>query len=290
VNSVADTRENDNQVSEACVLVLIDDSPEGLSVMEAAVALARRQRSRVRAIFVEELDLLRSAGYPFASEIGAMSGNIRPRAHDRLSGELKRRIHKLKLALERLAAAGDVPHELIVRRGRVVTETLAMASPADVLVVGRVGWSRRLGRSFGSVPLALARSAPGSVVIWSGLRRPAGRTVAVLAEDSATLDAAIQSACVRARLLDARVTLMLPPGSEAVRADELKKRIESLQRETGVSLELRILPAANPASLLHALDQAGAAELVLSRRGRLLNNPAGVRLLERIRLPVFVAP
>ncbi len=278
----------DQPPTNAGILVVIDDSPEAMGVLEAAVGLARRQQASVRAIFVEELDLVRSAGFSFATEIGATSGRIRPRPREQLSGELRRRARRVSLSLERMAAANGIDHELIVRRGRVVPETLALALPDDLLIVGRVGWSRRLGRKFGSVPLALARSAPGAVLIWSSVQtRPGGRVV-VLAENGSNLDSALDIACQRARLHDTGICVLLAPPVDSAAAEAIKSRLAGLRQAHDRAFEIRSLAAANAASLLHALGQAGAVELILSRRGNLLADPAGVRLLERIRLPVVV--
>lgn len=278
------------QPKAARILVLIDDSPEAAGVLEAAMDLARRQQASLQAIFIEELDLVRSAGFPFATEIGATSGRIRSRPDEQLSGELRRRARRVGLALKRMASASGIDCELIVRRGRVVPETLTLALPDDLLIVGRVGWSRRLGRSFGSVPLALARSAPGAVLIWSGVQsRPGGRVV-VLAENDADLDSALDIACQRARLYDAGVCVLLPPPVDPAATEAIKSRLAGLRKAHDLAFELRPLRAANTASLLHALGQIGAVELILSRRGNLLTDPAGVRLFERIRLPVCVSP
>ena len=274
----------------ARILVLIDGSPEAMGVLEAAIGLAHRQQASVRAVFVEEIDLVRSAGFPFATEIGAMSGCIRPRPCDQLSGELRRRARRVGLALGRMATASGVVHELVVRRGRVVPETLMLASPDDLLMVGRVGWSQRLGRHFGSVPLALARGAHGAVLIWSSGADALNGLVAVLVEGGAMLDDAVKWAQERALDRHAGVSVLLFPQPSAAQRGELERSIAAGFEGSAVPFETRELSAGNAASLLHALGQAGAVELVLSRRGKFLSDPAGVRLLERIQLPVCVVP
>ncbi len=285
----ADRRESLPPADER-VIVLLDDSPESLRALETAAGVVRRRQGTLLGLFVEELDLVRSAGFAFAGEIGAMSGQVRQRAPERMDAAIKRRLRQVRTALEQAAMASGIEHELIVRRGRVVEEILAFSNPGDLLIVGRVGWSRRLGRSMGSVPLALARSAPGSVLIWASAPPRPGGQIAVLAENGSTLASALAVAGERAKLHQCAVSVLLPPGLAP-------EQVETVQRQTATTLdpvevphELRSLTAANPASLLHALGQTRAVELVLSRRGRLLSDPVGARLLERIRLPVCVAP
>ena len=142
----------------------------------------------------------------------------------------------------------------------------------------------------GSVPLALARAAPGAVLIWTvSPPRPQGR-IAVLAENETTLASALVVAGERARIHQCGISLLLPPGMKPEQVEAVQRQAAATFDPVEVPHDVRILPAANPASLLHALGQARALELVLSRRGRLLNEPVGARLLERIRLPVCVAP
>src|SRR5690554_5627839 len=51
------------------ILVLLDGSRLSLAAMEAAADIARAQQAEVLGIFVEEANLLRSAGYGFAREV-----------------------------------------------------------------------------------------------------------------------------------------------------------------------------------------------------------------------------
>ena len=272
------------------VIVLLDDSPESLHALETAAGLARGRQGTLLGLFVEELDLVRSAGFAFAGEVGATSGQVRQRAPGHMDSDIRRRLRQVRLALEQTTSASGIEHELIVRRGRVVEEILSLSGPGDLLIVGRVGWSRRLGRSMGSVPLALARAAPGAVLIWTvSPPRPQGR-IAVLAENGSTLASALAVARERAALHQCGVSIMLPPGLTPEQVEAVRHQTSTALDPADVPHDIRALTAANPASLMHALGQARAIELILSRRGRLLNDPAGARLLERIRLPVCVAP
>lgn len=284
-----DSRKTRQQTDER-VIVLLDDSPESMQSLEMAAGLARRCRGTLLGVFVEELDLVRSAGFAFAGEIGALSGSFRPRSIDRIATELGRRVRQVRLALERTAAASGVKHELIVRRGKVVQEILTLAGVGDTLIVGRVGWSSRLGRAIGSVPLALARDAPGAVLIWTEKPRISVGRVAVLAEQGSTLESALAIAIERAQLHGGAVCVLLPPTLDESEIELIKHQAAALFTDAGPPIEIRSLAASNAASLLHALGQVRAVELVLSRRGGLLATQAGAQLLERIRLPVYIAP
>ncbi|QOC23114.1 universal stress protein [Wenzhouxiangella sp. AB-CW3] len=272
------------------IIVLLDDSPESMRALETAAGLARHHRGALLGLFVEERDLVRSAGFAFAGEIGATSGGLRQRPAEGVRGEIRRRVRLLRQALERIARARGIEHELVVRRGRVVEEILSFSAPDDLLIVGRVGWSQRLGRTFGSVPLALARSAPGAVLIWTASRPVPGGRIAVLAENGSTLEPVLAVAHERATLHQCGISVLLPPGLAPKQIESVRHQANTALDPAEVPHDIRVLTAANPASLIHALGQARAIELILSRRGQLLNDPEAARLLERIRLPVCVAP
>src|SRR5690554_5302544 len=56
------------------VLILLDGSRLSLAALEAAAEIASARNAEVLGIFVEEVNLLRTAGYGFAWEVGGSSG------------------------------------------------------------------------------------------------------------------------------------------------------------------------------------------------------------------------
>ena len=60
------------------VLILLDGSRLSLAALEAAAEIAAARNAEVLGIFVEEINLLRAAGYGFAQEVGGSSGLARP--------------------------------------------------------------------------------------------------------------------------------------------------------------------------------------------------------------------
>src|SRR5690554_4798299 len=60
------------------VVVLVDASPGSIQALNAAARLARELGTELLAVYAEEPDRQRSVGFAFASEIGTLSGVIRP--------------------------------------------------------------------------------------------------------------------------------------------------------------------------------------------------------------------
>ncbi|MFC3284574.1 universal stress protein [Litchfieldella rifensis] len=152
--------------STARVLALLDASRHSLAALSAAVDLAASRQAELVALFVEDLDLLRCAGFPFSCEVGAQSGMARPLSLRGLETSLERQVQRIHQALDAAVAGRELRHSLKVSRGRVVAEALALAGDDDVLVMGKAGASGQWGVRLGSTSRALILEAPCPVLIW----------------------------------------------------------------------------------------------------------------------------
>lgn len=134
------------------VLVLLDGSRMSYAALKAAAEIAGSTGAEVLGVFVEELNLLRSAGYGFAREVGASSGVSRPFDPAGVEQRMQRLANQARRALAGAVATYGGKHTLSIARGHVIDEVLALAGPRDLLVLGRVGWSSRRGRAWGQRP------------------------------------------------------------------------------------------------------------------------------------------
>ncbi|MBB3140663.1 universal stress protein [Halomonas organivorans] len=159
-------REGELPLAAARVLALLDASRFGLAALGAAVHVAERQGRELLVLYVEDQDLLLSAAFPFAREIGGYSGRVRRLSVAGLEAGLARQGEQLRRALELAVAGRGVRHSLCVRRGRVVEETLSLTVPGDLLLLGKAGLTGRTGAWQGSTGRGLILAAPCPVVIW----------------------------------------------------------------------------------------------------------------------------
>lgn len=148
------------------VLALLDASPQSIAALGAAVELASRGRIELLALYVEDQDLLSCAGFPFSREVGGRSGLARPLSPMEVQASLRHQQRRASEALHRAVAGRDIAHSLQVSRGRVISETLSLAGPGDVLVLGKAGLSGQWGVRLGSTSRALLLQAPCTVIIW----------------------------------------------------------------------------------------------------------------------------
>ena len=124
------------------VLIALDVSADEPERLDAAARLAEYLQAELQGLFVENSDLLRSAGLPFAAEIAYDSGVERPLSSDELARALRARAERSREAMARALRGRAVSWSFRTVQGRRVETALATASPADLLVVER---SRRTG-------------------------------------------------------------------------------------------------------------------------------------------------
>lgn len=234
------------------VLTLLDASRHSLAALAAAVELATARHAELVALFVEDQELVSSAGFPFAREIGAVSGQVRRLSREDLLAGQARQARRVTEALEAAVAGRELRHELRVSRGRIVSEAQALAGPGDVLLLGKAGFSGHWGVRLGSTSRALMLSAPCTVIIWDE-RLPLTRgPLRTLGEPPA----ALEIPDVLARLFE---------------------EVEVLEESDARRLEERLRRATSGALLLHRPRLAELAE----------QDPD---LLARLPIPVIVVP
>lgn len=270
------------------ILILLDGSRPSLSALEVAAQMARARQAEVLGVYVEEVSLLRSAGYGFTREVGASSGLVRPLDAEALQARMRARADQVRRALQKALAPGGDGQVLVQCRGTVADEVLNLLKPQDVLIMGRVGWSGLSGVRLGSTARRLVGQAPGEVLLWTEPRqRPRSCVVALLNHDREGNHQALATAAERARHNQCPLTVVVR-GNEAENAAAAAS-LQSELDQLSMPARVRHLPLVSADALRRLLQQERAAELVLSRRGGLFLEQ-GADLLSELSLPVTVTP
>lgn len=114
------------------ILIALDPSRRGQSALQAAAHLAAGTGAELAGLFVEDINLLRMAGLPFAREMGMLAGSRAlglPDVERALRAEAARAQRMLAEAARELQANWTFR----IARGQMVAEVLAEA--ADLLVM-----------------------------------------------------------------------------------------------------------------------------------------------------------
>ncbi|WP_167812690.1 universal stress protein [Marinobacter daqiaonensis] len=271
------------------VLVLIDGSKMSYAALTAAAGIAGKRNADMLGVFVEELNLVRSAGYGFSREVGSVSGISRPFDPGILEQRMRRLADHARVALAEAVKQRGGRAALSIARGHVIEEVLALAGPDDLLVLGRAGWSSPAGARLGSTARRLIRQAPGQVLLWCEQRLPYQKRVVVFLNDheEANHRAALAAAEI-ARHYCQPVTVILETDGEPA-ADQIEAIRQDLD-VIGPGTRLQILSDTNPLTVARVLREERASQLVISRECALFNAPGAEELLAALSLPVTVTP
>ncbi|WP_273427642.1 universal stress protein [Marinobacter sp.] len=271
------------------MLLLLDGSPTSYAALAAGVEIAGQTGAEVFGVFVEEINLLRSAGCSFSREVGSVSGISRPFDTALIERRMQRVADRARQILAKAVPEKGSGLLLSVARGRVGDEVLALAGPDDLLVLGRVGWSSEPGARLGSTARGLIRRSPGRVLLWCDRQAVAkGRVVVFLNDHDDANKRAVTTAAEISRRSGQPVTILLRPRTELS-----QERLEKLEQDLGVSeagIRVRVLPSTNPAVIAHTVRQEQASYLVVSRECSLFKEPGANPLLVALNLPVMVTP
>jgi nucleotide-binding universal stress UspA family protein len=140
------------------ILIALDASPASQAALELAADLAVRHKAELVGIYVEDINLLRSAGISFTEEVGEFSGISRNVDSHQVEHELKAHARRVEKLLSSIAARANLQWTFRSVRGLIPGELLAAAEGSDMIILGKKGWSE--GKQIGSTARMLAALSP----------------------------------------------------------------------------------------------------------------------------------
>ena len=200
-------------MTEPHVLVLLDTSPASEAALESAARLARRHQLQLVALFVEDQDLIASAGHGFTREISLLSGQARPFDREILLARLARQRAQIEARLASLDRQGHLRWRLDVVTGPVIENIRQAARAAEWVVLGKAGWSAARGGRLGTTARQLIETTQSRLLLWEE-RIPAPRaTIVALIGDPKASAAVMETARQLALATDRDLRLLLLPGA-----------------------------------------------------------------------------
>ncbi|MFW5953939.1 MAG: universal stress protein [Guyparkeria sp.] len=268
------------------IVVLLDTSPASEAALSAAARLAHHRNLELVGLFIEERDLLHSAAYPFAHEISVLSGTSRPFDSEILRSRLDLQRRRIERQLQQEAGALSLTWRLHVETGSVQEALAGMGIRAEILLLGKTGWSGSHGRRLGASATQVISGTDCTIVLWEGTPWPARGPVQALITDPDSGPAIARMAAVLAGVADRPLHLLFAPGLDPSREPDVLAALGP--QAAPVTVER--LGVASPAALARSLRRRPGGELVIGRSG-----PAalGCDLAELVTLtdtPVVLVP
>jgi nucleotide-binding universal stress UspA family protein len=250
------------------ILVALDASPYGLAALEEAANLAAELRAELQGLFVEDVNLLRLACLPFVREI--TFSTAAPRQLDQLEMEqaLRARADRIRQVLASRAHRASIEWSFEVTRGHVTRASLAAASEADVVFMGRESPTR----------------APA--FLRSGPRR---RPLVVLFDGSPSAYRVMDIAAQLAR--HQRNDLVVVIAASSLRQDqELRQDCGQWLNTQGLTAELDPSAVPDGATLCGVAGRRHARLLLINRDSPLLDEATIESLVNDLDCPLAMVP
>lgn len=268
------------------ILVALDASAASLAALEAAATLAACLDAELLGLFVEDVNLLRLAGLPFASELDMATGRTRSLVPREMEQRLRAQAIRAEDSLAQVAARRQLRWTFRVVRGQVVTELLGAEIEADLIALGTVSTHVFRPARVGSTTRAVMDRTVRPLLVL-----PPG--VVVRTPLSVVLDESPES--VRALALAAELTaiddgelIVFLVADDAETEQRLREtamsRLEALQ----VKARYRWLVEVNTSTLARAVRDEGSRTLVLAAHSVALDAAKIHALLERMECAVLL--
>lgn len=265
------------------ILVALDTSPHSVAALEAAVQLAEEWSAELVGLFVEDLDLLRLAQLPFAREVSAYSARVRAIGPEQLELQLRAQAARLRRQMARMAMRRGIRWSFEVSRGDIVAELLEQAKDADLIILGKTGWSE--SHTMGSTTRLVVTKARGRVLIV----RRTGRLVPALRIIFDGSEAAVEALLSGAMLAEreARELSVLLVAEEEELISDLRRQAAKLLRERGLSARYRAMTGPDPGELAEAAEALDCV-LVVPADIEGLAGEEMLKFLDELECPVLV--
>ena len=209
------------------ILIALDASPASQAALDLAADLAVRYQAELIGIYVEDINLLRSADIPFTEEVGTYSASSRQIDSSHIERELKAHARRVEQLLSSIAQKANLRWSFRSSRGQIPTELMAAASDSDLIILGKTGWSGR--KHIGSTAREVAVQSPIHSLILMHKVRP-GTPVMVLYDGST----ASKNALAAARTIikpESTLTVLINAESQEA-AEQLEVEVQdSLQND-----------------------------------------------------------
>ncbi|HBY97896.1 MAG: universal stress protein [Ardenticatenaceae bacterium] len=268
------------------ILVALDVSSYSLAALDAAAELAAGLRAELLGLFVEDINLVRVADLPFSREMGLFSATVRQFDRREVERQFQVQAERARQALMLIAGQAQVRWAFRVTRGPVASEVLAAASEADLIALGKVGWSLAGPARLGSTAHAVVSETPRPALILQGRVRP-GAPMLVVYDGSPGAHAALAVATHLARRANRQLTVLIVADGSAS-ASRLQAHADAWLWARGLRARSHRLIRADTPTLAAAVRAEGSCVLVLPGESPLRQGQALARLLSEVECSVLL--
>jgi len=250
-------RNSDDDRTIQRILVALDASPQSLAALDTASEIAVKFQAELIGIYVEDINLVRLADFPFSREIGRFSASSRPFDSSQIHRLMHAHARQVQQYLSITARRTNLRWSMQITRGSIPNELLAAAQESDLIVMGKTGWSRR--REPGSTAQTILTRTNRQAMILSRKFHP-GSPILVVFESSQSSRNALRAATMISVSDNPLSVLILAKSSDDARFKQ--SEAELILATSGVKASYRWIPEID-SSRLAVLARLERCELVV---------------------------
>lgn len=212
------------------ILVALDASPASLAALDLAADLAVRYQAELMGVYVEDINLLRSADIPLVKEIGYYSASPHKIDSPNIERQLRAQARRIERILASIAKKANLRWSFRSTRGLIHGELINAAEDTDLIILGKTGWS---GSSrMGSTAREVAVQAPIQSLILLHKVRPGTPVMVAYDGSSASLRAFQAARMIRDSEIPLHVLLLAETEEDAGRLKTEVKKLSAGEKHT----------------------------------------------------------
>ncbi|MGW8226076.1 MAG: universal stress protein [Anaerolineales bacterium] len=219
------------------ILIALDASPASQAALQLAAELAARHEAELIGIYVEDINLLRSAEIPIIHEVGGYSAISRRMNRHHIESELRAQARRVEQLLANIARRANLRWSFLSVRGLIPVELISAAENVDLIILGKKGWSA--GVQIGSTARHLAALAPVQSLLMENFIHP-GTPVLVIYDGSEGSQKVLRTAsriCTPGSIL----TILIPAEDQKI-AEEMFHDLEPWAAGQAFQVQFRRVP------------------------------------------------
>jgi nucleotide-binding universal stress UspA family protein len=265
------------------ILVALDASAASLAALEAAAEIAERLHAELAGLFVEEEDLLRLAGLPFARAYSAEAADLGRLDVGAMRRALKVQADRARHALETVARRRRLTWSFRVAQGAAAAALAAAARECDLLGLGIAGGTHARRARLGSTARATLATRACSVMV---LRREESFGERLVVLDSGN-DRLLDQAAALASGLGLRLDI-IAFGADPARIAARERAIGAWRARVKAPAHIGALVTEDPARIARAIQAKGRGLVVGAAEGPFGDASRLEALVEALDLPFLL--
>ena len=268
------------------ILLALDTTCGDADCLLIAVELAARLEAELVGLFVEDLNLIRLAGFSFVNAVSPLTASPHPIEREAAERQLRSFASRAERHLAGAAEQRRVKWTFRVVRGHVAREVTAESSEHDLVAVAETA-PRALARSSVSQTVREAVGQAGRSLL---LLRPGVKTegpIVVIYDGTAAADDALDIALQLLVGVDAALEVFLA-GEAVERAAQLTQTLRERSAGRGTTLRIHRFPSADFAVLRRALNGLNAGLLLLAAESPVLAGRSVDEVIRTVPCPVLL--